>query len=232
MNRTGVLAYILAGVSLLGGCASAGPSPLPMGPQAYEAIPQHVDQSTISEAIRPGDRISIRIFGEPELSGDAYVVDAAGYIQMPLLGEVIAAGQTPRQLTAELRRRFGAHYLREPSITLTVIERTSDTFTVEGEVNSPGVFTATPSTTLLSALAQSKSPTKTAKTDDIIIFRYINGQRAGGRFNLTDVRRGRAPDPQILGGDTIVVVNSAAKSAWRDVLGAIPLLNTFLLLRN
>jgi len=232
MKRSATLGCILAGVALLGGCTSAGPSPLPTGQKAYEAVPEHVDLPQTSEAIRPGDRIAIKIFGEPDLSGENYVVDAAGYIQLPLVGEVIAAGQTPRQLSAELQRRLATRFVRDASITLTVVERTVDTFTVEGEVNNPGVFTATPTATLLSAMALARSTKDTAKTDDIIVFRNINGQRAGGRFNLSAIRRGRSPDPQIIAGDMIVVVNSAGKSAWRDLLGALPLLNTFVLLRN
>jgi polysaccharide export outer membrane protein len=113
-----------------------------------------------------------------------------------------------------------------------VLERLQSTFTVEGEVNGPGIYPVSSSSTLLSAMALSKSPTRTAKTDEILIYRNIDGQRSGGRFNLNDIRRGRASDPQILPGDTIIVLSSATKSAWRDLLQALPLLNAFTLLRN
>lgn len=232
MKRSGVIAPAVAAVLSLAGCASPGPSPLPEGAQAYAVIPERAGTDLEGEQIRAGDRLQIRVFGEPELSGDSYVVDGAGYIQVPLVGELIASGQTSRQLAAELQRRLSARFVRDASVTVSVIDRPQSTFAVEGDVNTPGVYPAGPTTTLLSALAQAKSPTKTAQTNDVMVFRTINGQRTGGRFNLTDIRRGRAADPQILAGDTIVVVNSPAKSAWRDVLAAIPLLNTFVLLRN
>jgi polysaccharide export outer membrane protein len=38
---------------------------------------------------------------------------------------------------------------------------------------------------------------------------------------------GRAGDPQILAGDTVVVGSSALKSSWRDFLAAAPLFNIF-----
>lgn len=231
MNRPGAVNSALVALALLGGCASAGQSPMPAGAEAYQAIPEHADVMRASEAIHPGDRLSIRVFGEPELSADNYVVDGGGFVQVPLVGAVIAAGQTASEFSAELQRRLGARFLRDPSVAVSVTERPMATFAVEGAVVTPGIYPATASTTLLSALAQAKSPTKTAKTDDVLVFRQINGQRAGGRFNIDDIRRGRAPDPQIIAGDTVVVVNSAAKSTWQDVLAALPVLNTFLLLR-
>lgn len=232
MKRSGAALFAIAALYLVSGCATSGDSPLQTGKQAYDTIPEHIDMSREGEVIHAGDRLSVRVFGEPEISGDEFYVDGAGFIQVPLVGDVIAAGQTARELANELQRRLSARFVRDASVTVAVTERPQSTFTVEGDVNAPGVYPASPSMTLLSALAQAKSPTKTAKTSDIIIFRNINGQRAGGRFNLVDIRRGRAPDPQIAAGDTIVVVNSAVKSAWRDLLAALPLLNTFIFLKN
>ena len=38
----------------------------------------------------------------------------------------------------------------------------------------------------------------------------------GGRFDVTEVRAGRMPDPQILPGDVVVVGFSRARSLYRD----------------
>lgn len=232
MIRYGAVLPALALIAVLGGCASTGPSPLPAGAQAYEVIPERLDTARQNEVIQTGDRLSIRVFGEPEISGDDFFVDSGGYIQVPLIGEVIAGGQTARELASELQRRLSARFVRNASVTVAMTERPQANFAVEGDVTNPGVFPATGSTTLLSALAQAKSPTKTAKTNDVIVLRMVNGQKVGGRFDVNAIRRGRAADPQIVAGDTVVVVNSAGKSAWRDVLAALPLLNTFVLLRN
>ena len=232
MNRIGAAFTATAAILLVGGCASSGESPLPVGPAAYQNIPERVNSAEAADTIQPGDRLAIRVFGEPELTSDAYIVDGTGYIQIPLLGDVIASGQTARSLAKELQRRLSNNYVREASVTVVVAERTQATYTVEGSVNTPGIYPAGPSTTLLTALAQAKSPTKTAKEDDILVFRTINGQKTGGRFNLKDIRRGRAADPQILAGDTIVVINSASKSAWQDFLQAVPVFNVFLLVKR
>lgn len=231
MRRTGLALAVVATTSLLAACASSGPSPLPTGAAAYAVIPENDESAFHSDIVNPGDRLAIRVFGEPELTGESYYVDSNGYLQVPLIGEIIAGGQSARELAKELQRRLSMRFVRDASVTVSIVDRPQATFTVEGDVTSPGVYTVNSTTTLLSAMAQAKSPTKTAKTRDVIIFRKVNGQRTGGRFDLIAIRRGRAPDPHIQAGDTIVVVNSVAKSAWRDIVATIPLLNTFVLLR-
>ena len=131
----------------------------------------------------------------------------------------------------EIVRRLGARYIRNPQVAVVVLERVRTTFAVEGDVREPGVFTAVPGTTLLSAIAQAKSPTEVARLDEVMVFRVMNGQRMGARFNLADIRRGNAPDPQIIAGDTVVVGHSALRGAWREFLQAAPAFNLFYIFR-
>lgn len=219
----------LVALCALAGCANGPPSPLPGGAQAYEVIPVTGQPQTEEQLIRAGDRLSLRVFGEPELTSDQYRVDAVGYLQVPLAGELIAAGQTPAELRREITRRLAARYIRDPQVSVAVLESTRTQFAVEGEVEQPGIYDASASTTLLSALAQARSPTNTARLDEILVFRVVQGQRMGARFDLAAIRAGRSPDPQILAGDTIVVGFSSAKGAFRDFLQAAPVLSLFTL---
>lgn len=225
----GRLAGILAAVIALacGGCSSARLSALPANEQAYTVIPVVAQDEAEAQRVRAGDLLSVRVFGEPELSSDQYRVDAAGYFQMPLVGELIAAGQSPNELRAEITRRLAARFIRDPQVSVAVSEAVKTKFTVEGQVAQPGVFDATSGSTLLSAIAQAQSPTKVARLDEVLVFRTVDGKRMGARFNLADVRSGQAPDPQILPGDTIVVGFSAAKGAFRDFLQVAPLFSLF-----
>jgi len=222
---------LLMAAGLLHGCVSQGPSPLPVGQAAYAVVPERAAQDLSADAIRPGDRLAIKVFGEPELTGESYVVDSAGYIQVPLIGELIVLQQSPRMVAAEIERRLQTRFVKNASVTVSVLERPLATFTVEGEVASPGLYPTSPNTTLLMAMAQARSPGKNAQLSDVIVFRQINGQRAGARFNLADIRRGRAPDPQILAGDIVVVGASAIRTAWNDFLQATPLFNIFYLVK-
>lgn len=225
-----LVAALLAVLVLTGCMLRQAPNALPAGPAAY-AIFENTEAWPDDNLIRIGDRLSVRVLGEPELTSDAYFVDARGNIQVPLAGEVAAAGRRPDQLRDDLVRRLGARYIRDPQVTVMVSERKRTTFAVEGDVREPGVFEAVPNTTLLSAIAQAKSPTDSAKLDEVMIFRVVNGQRLGARFNLDDIRKGRAADPLVLAGDTIVVGRSALKDAWRQFLQAAPVFNLFYIFR-
>lgn len=222
---------LLACSLALSACAQQSRITLPHGAAAYETIPVKAMEALINQQIRPGDRLAIRVFGEPELTRDDYLVDTSGFVQVPLAGQVIAGGVSPEGLRAELVRRLGQRFIRDPQVSVLVTERARSTFAVEGEVREPGVYEADSSTTLLAALAQAKSPSKTAQLDEILVFRMIDGQRLGARFDLRDIRAGRAADPQIIGGDTIVVGYSPGKGAFQDFLAAAPLLNLFYIFR-
>ena len=61
----------------------------------------------------------------------------------------------------------------------------------------------------------------------VAIFRQIGGQRQAAAFDLTSIRRGEAPDPQVYAGDIIVVDGSATKEAQRQILNSLPILSIF-----
>lgn len=226
-------AMIMAGMTLLlcSGCGQGRPSQLPVGAEAYATIPITASDPEEDDVLRVGDRLAIRVLGEPELTSELYRVESTGYIQVPLAGEIIAAGLRPVELREELTRRLAARYIRDPQVAVIVVERRRTTFSVEGEVREPGVFEAAPQTTLLSAIAQAKSPTKVARLSEVMVFRRANGERMGARFNLSDIRNGRAADPQVIAGDTIVVGRSALRGAWLEFLEAAPAFNLFYIFR-
>ena len=49
-----------------------------------------------------GDKVRIIVFGETDLGGE-YVVDATGFVRLPLIGQIKAAGGTPHQLEIEVK---------------------------------------------------------------------------------------------------------------------------------
>lgn len=234
MRVIGTLLLTSGIVAALGGCStSLGNRPLPAGEQAYQAIPARAATDLTEDSnIAAGDKLSIKVFGEPALTSDSYIVQNDGTLQVPLVGELTVEGRTPRQVSAELTTKLGARYIRDPHVAVAILEKLPTNFTVEGAVAQPGIYPAGPRTTLLEALAQAKGPTAVALLSDVIVFRTINGQQAGGRFDINMIRRGQAPDPQVLPGDKVEVINSRAKATFRDVLAVLPALNTFILFKS
>ena len=59
------------------------------------------------------------------------------------------------------------------------------------------------------------------------IFRNIDGRRAGAVFDVEAIREGRVPDPQVLGGDVIVVGFDQVKGVFRDIFKTAPFFYVF-----
>lgn len=220
---------VLTAALTLGGCVQKGlNSHLPNGSAAYSIIPAPAPQEQgLAYLIQPGDTLNVRVFQEPDLSDDKSPVDEEGKIQVPLAGEIDAGGHTGPEVAREIAARLGRSYVRDPQVVVSVVASREQKIAVEGEVKMPGVYTISPQETLLSALARAQSPTNVAKLDQVLVFRMRDGRRTGARFDVDEIRAGRAADPQVLGGDVIVVGFSSLRGTYRDILTAAPLLNVF-----
>lgn len=199
-------------------------SGLPLGPQAYAVIPAD-EAAPAKYLIGPLDTISVTVFREPQLSLTDARVDAGGEIVLPLVGIVQASGKTAGELSEQIQISM-KRYLNDPHVSVTVAS-VSQTIAVEGGVNQPGVYAIpTGKSSLIEALALARSPTQLAANDQVIVFRKINGQRAGARFDIRRVRMGLDPDPVIYPGDRIVVGFDALKESWEFYFKA-PIFNLF-----
>ncbi len=99
----------------------------------------------------PGDGLTIRIFGQPQLSG-AYQVDDSGNIDMPLIGLVPAANQGTDALAAAITHALQKNGLiLNPAVAVEV--STYRPFYILGEVNTPGQYPYRPGMTALTAIS-------------------------------------------------------------------------------
>lgn len=176
--------------------------------------------------IGPGDDLTVMVFRVPDMSGDVSV-DMTGNFTMPLIGAVQAIGKTTDQLQTELTQRLGSKYLQNPEVRVAVKTASNQRVTIDGSVKQGGIYPITPSMTLLQAIALAKGTDADANPRRTIVFRTIGGQRQAASFDLTDIRRGLAPDPVIYGNDVIVVDGNQLRKNFKDTLSAVPLLSVF-----
>ncbi len=214
--------------ALLGACQAPLNPVVPAGDAGYAAIAVP-EGSALPERypLAPGDVIGVRVYGEEELTVEEIALDQAGIVSLPLIGDVRAAGLSATELARAIEAAYGAQYLRDPRVSVLIKKAQPQTIAVEGEVTQPGVYPYAPGQTLLTALALARSPTDTAKLDEVIVFRTIGGQRSAGRFDLQAIRGGRMPDVAMLPGDVVVVGYSSLRGAYLDVLRAVPILGIF-----
>ncbi|WP_420472437.1 polysaccharide biosynthesis/export family protein [Brevundimonas sp. FT23042] len=195
--------------------------------QPVGLLPVQVGQPQGDYRIGVGDKLNIDVFQVEDLSFEEIVVDSAGNVQFPLIGGVQAAGLTPAQMSSEIASLLSGRYLRNPQVTVTVVEAASQKITVDGAVVKPGVYVMRGSTSLLQAVAMAEGPSRVADLSKVAVFRTIDGQRSVAVFDLAAIRQGRLSDPEVLGDDIIVVDTSRLQATLRDIVSALPALSVF-----
>lgn len=221
-------AVMVSLVALAGGCTTPLPPTVASGQAAYDMFPTiGLEDTTAPSVIGPSDEISVTVFQEPDLSVKEVKIDPSGNLLLPLIGNVQVTGKTAPQVSAEIERLLGAKYLRDPQVTVSVSQAVSQRVSVQGSVKEGGVFPLTGRTTLLEAVAMAKGTSDTARLSEVVVFRRIKGQRQAAVFNLKNIQRGIDPDPEVQGGDMVVVGLNNLKSGFREVLGTSNLLNVF-----
>ena len=208
--------------------AKAGEAQSPKAVKAVEALTAAATPGSEGYKIGPQDVLDVSVFKAPELSKSVQVADT-GSINMPLLGEVPAAGKTAQEVERDLAAKLGAKYLQKPQVTVFVKEYNSQRVTVEGAVKKPGVYPVRGRMTLLQLVATAEGFGDTAE-QTVVVFRNTNGKRSGARFDVAEIRSGAVPDPVILSGDVIIAPTSAMKEAYGMILKALPLATVFALL--
>ena len=97
-----------------------------------------------------GDRLTVRVAGEPDLTAD-YLVDGAGSISMPYVQSLAVAGLTTPRIEALITGRLRSGYLRDPQVSVQVT--TLRPFYILGEVTTAGSFAYQPGITVQNAIA-------------------------------------------------------------------------------
>jgi polysaccharide export outer membrane protein len=173
------------------------------------------------------DLLNISVFGVQELNRDVRV-NSNGQISLPLIGTVMAGGQSIPDLERDLAAKYAKGYLQNPQVTVFVKEFTSQRITLEGAINKPGIYPITGRTSLLQGIALAGGvDDKVADLGGIVVMRTVAGKRQAAVFDLRAVRRGQVEDPLLYGDDIIVVEQSGSKTALRRFIESVPVLGIF-----
>ena len=106
-------------------------------------------------ALGPGDKLQLTIFNGPTSSSAPYTLDGAGELEVQYIGSVAAGGKSIRDVQTEIQNRLADGYLRDPVVSLTVVEVNSRKCSVFGQVSRSGSVKFTPGLTITEAIAQS-----------------------------------------------------------------------------
>jgi len=153
--------------------------------------------------LRPGDSLSVALLGVPDASNSSVQVDEQGFISLPFIGSIHAAGTS----TAELSQRVRQTYLEKKIYTaVDVSVNVTERFVyVGGEVVHPGRIVWTPDLTLTKAVQTAGGFTLYAKEAKVSLVR----DKAAYDINVQLAQKNPAQDPRLIPGDSIQVPRSA-----------------------
>ncbi|MBV9303123.1 MAG: polysaccharide biosynthesis/export family protein [Acidobacteriaceae bacterium] len=130
----------------------------PATPNAGATVSKAED-SNANYVLGPDDQLVIRAVGVDEFDEKGSTapprIDMRGYIDIPIMGKVKAAGLTVQQLEEEITEKL-RKYVRDPQVTVTVAEFKSQPVSIVGSVLQPGVYHLTGQNTLVQVLSQSQ----------------------------------------------------------------------------
>ena len=152
---------------VLSGCASSGRNGDALATfqeeQAGQSRVDEINDQLLSIAVSAadpdeayrlgaGDQIKVDIFNVPELSKE-YRVDAMGNINMPLAGQLSISGYDLGEAETVIADAYGERYLRNPQVSISVMEFRSQQFTAIGALSSPRIYNTDRQVTLMEAIA-------------------------------------------------------------------------------
>jgi polysaccharide export outer membrane protein len=199
-----ILSSALLGLIVgLAGC-STSPTFEQVDNSAVAPPPTAVKPETV--ILREGDSIRVTFPGTPALNGgQAQVIRRDGKINLPLVGDVVAAGKTPLDLEKELAKLY-ANQLLDNKVVVTV-EASSFPVYVSGAVLRPGKILSDHPMTALEAIMEAGGFDETrANEKKVQIIRNNKGHMEHYTLNLKRVIDGEDNTPFYLKPADIVHV--------------------------
>ncbi|MDR1864969.1 MAG: polysaccharide biosynthesis/export family protein [Bacteroidales bacterium] len=206
----------------------------PASPQEDGAV---IREATYTPCIREGDILAIQVSSLDKASNEmfnpvtqinsatqsvgiiapqpvvGYTVHA-GKIALPLLGDVVAAGLTSKELSTLLTDQLQKH-LKSPTVTVRIANYT---VSVLGEVNRPALYSIpNERMTLPEAIALAGDLTMYGKRKNILVARKIDdGTRQFARVDITKRDIFTSPYYYLRSGDMVYVEATAGRLTSTD----------------
>jgi len=192
---------------LVSAASASAQTPVTKPPATAAAAPPRPNDPALPPGyvIGTDDVLSIVYWKDKDMSSDAQV-RPDGRIALPLINEIVAAGLTPEQLREKLTEE-SKKYMEDANITVVVRQINSRRVFITGEVNKPGPYPLTATTSVMQLIAMAGGLREYANSKKIIIMRTESGRAISLPFNYRDVTTGKRLEQnvELKPGDTVVV---------------------------
>lgn len=161
------------------------------------ATPIEINRLLSNYRLAAGDVITIRVFGEDDLSREKVRLSDAGTIPYPVLGEVKALGLTIGAIEKSITDGLRGGYLVNPRVSVTIEEYRP--FYINGMVTTPGGYPYQPGLTVLKAASLAGGFKERASFSKITIIRENDPKNQPQKVDI---------NAQVNPGDTIFIEES------------------------
>lgn len=170
-------------------------------------VPEQMAAPT-SVSLVSGDVIRLTFSGAPELN-QSQKIRADGKINLPLVGEVDAAGMTIGSLQNELSLRYKPQ-LQSATLVVT-LESSVTQVVVSGAVSHPGKLSFDRPTTVFQAIMEAGGASEYGSLKRVHLIRILNGQQHSQILDLRPVTMGGQDTRPfyVRDGDVIYIPSSA-----------------------
>lgn len=179
-------------------------STLMLGLLLLSGAPLVAQATPAANPLQPGDVLRMRIFREPDLSGE-FAVNEQGAVTLPRLGDLRVSDWPADSIRPRLTARY-AEYLRDPVIEVTILRRVA----IYGSVLKPGLYPVDPTMTVQDALALAGGASPDGKRDRVELLR-------GQERIMTDLSIGTTLDQlRLRSGDQLYVPQRSwlSRNTW------------------
>ncbi len=176
--------------------------------QAQQSTPRPPGATpAIEYRLGSGDVVRISVYQNPDLTQEARITEV-GVISFPLLGQVRLGGLTvpaAEKVLADALRN--GNFVRQPQVTILVLQIRGNQVSVLGQVNRPGRYPIEVADMRLTDMLATAGGTSNGGSDLVVITGQRNGQPMRLEIDLPSVFTAAGSDKNVViqNGDTIWV---------------------------
>jgi len=116
------------------------------------------------------DLFEIRVFQQPELTGD-FEVSPGCTVTYPLIGVIEVCGLSPPEVEALIKTKLSDGFLKDPQVSVVIKEFRSKTLSVFGQVKKPGTLPYAVGMTVVEAISQAGGFNEMARKNAVTVTR-------------------------------------------------------------
>ncbi len=166
--------------------------------------------------IQPFDRLSVRVYGYPELGTDnlydktGVQVASNGTVLLPLIGRLKVAGYSKEVLEEKLYHLYGEYLEKKPAVKVEILNQK---VYVLGEVRNPGAIdmATVRALTPVKAISQRGGLSDFAKRDQVLVIRGNREHYKVAVLDLTDMAKFGENSLMLMPEDIVYVAHNKSK---------------------